>query len=180
MKKYYYATGQSQFGPFSLEELRIQPITLDTLVWYDGLDSWRPVRDLPELASLFQRTPPASAPTMVYPQANTPPKPPTYSGQSANTGDGRGPLDYPQRAAAPPKTWLVESILVTLFCCLPFGIAGIVNASSVESRWHAGDFEGSQRASDEAKKWTMVSFFVGLGVFVLYVVLMFLGVALNI
>jgi len=33
----------------------------------------------------------------------------------------------------PPKSWLVESILVTLFCCLPFGIAGIVNASRVES-----------------------------------------------
>ena len=28
-----------------------------------------------------------------------------------------------------PKTWLVESILVTLFCCLPFGIVGIVNAA---------------------------------------------------
>ena len=24
-----------------------------------------------------------------------------------------------------PKTWLVESILVTLFCCLPF-LAGVV------------------------------------------------------
>ncbi|OHX63996.1 CD225/dispanin family protein [Flammeovirga pacifica] len=53
----------------------------------------------------------------------------------------------------PPKSYLVESILVTLFCCLPFGIAGIVNASKVESRFYAGDKEGAQRASDEAKKW---------------------------
>lgn len=28
-----------------------------------------------------------------------------------------------------PKTWMAESILVTVFCCLPFGIAGIVFAS---------------------------------------------------
>ncbi|WP_419184195.1 DUF2752 domain-containing protein [Xiashengella succiniciproducens] len=39
----------------------------------------------------------------------------------------------------PPKTWLGESILVTIFCCLPFGIAGIVNASKVESRFYAGE-----------------------------------------
>lgn len=32
-----------------------------------------------------------------------------------------------------PKTWMAESILVTVFCCLPFGIAGIVFASKVSS-----------------------------------------------
>ena len=52
----------------------------------------------------------------------------------------------------PPKTWLVESILATLFCCLPFGIAGIVNAAKVESRFFAGDTEGALRASQEAGK----------------------------
>ena len=35
----------------------------------------------------------------------------------------------------PPKTWLVESILVTLFCCLPFGVVAIVNSSKVESHF---------------------------------------------
>lgn len=34
-----------------------------------------------------------------------------------------------------PKTWLVESILVTCLCCLPFGIVGIVNATKVESAY---------------------------------------------
>ena len=63
---------------------------------------------------------------------------------------------------APPKSWLVESILVTLFCCLPFGIAGIVNASKVESRFYAGDFEGAEIASNEAGKWTKIGFFVGI------------------
>ena len=36
-----------------------------------------------------------------------------------------------------PKNWLVESILVTIFCCLPFGIAGIVFASQVNSKFAA-------------------------------------------
>jgi Interferon-induced transmembrane protein len=67
-----------------------------------------------------------------------------------------------------PKNWLVESILVTLFCCLPFGIAGIVNASKVEGRHYAGDIEGAQRAADEAKRWTKIGFFIGLAVIAAY------------
>lgn len=77
----------------------------------------------------------------------------------------------------PPKTWLVESILVTLLCCLPFGIVGIVNAAKVESRFNAGDVDGAERASQEAGKWTKIGFFVGLGVAALYIILMVLGVA---
>jgi hypothetical protein len=72
----------------------------------------------------------------------------------------------------PPKSWLVESILVTLLCCLPFGIAGIVNASKVEGRHYAGDTEGAIRAAEEAKKWTKVGFFIGLAVLVCYGVFM--------
>ncbi|MDA7748273.1 CD225/dispanin family protein [Bacteroidia bacterium] len=79
----------------------------------------------------------------------------------------------------PPKSWMVESILVTLFCCLPFGIAGIVNASKVESKFYAGDIAGAKRASDEAGKWTKVSFFIGIGVVVLYAIAMAVGVAAS-
>ncbi|TDO05680.1 CD225/dispanin family protein [Sunxiuqinia elliptica] len=77
----------------------------------------------------------------------------------------------------PPKTWLVESILVTLFCCLPFGIAGIVNAAKVESRFYAKDIEGAQRASSEAGKWTKIGFFIGIAGIAIYFILMILGVA---
>ncbi len=72
-----------------------------------------------------------------------------------------------------PKNWLLESILVTLFCCLPFGIVGIVFASQVSSKYADGDYDGSVRASTEAGKWTKIGFFVGLGFLVLY----FIGIA---
>lgn len=68
----------------------------------------------------------------------------------------------------PPKNWLVESILVTLFCCLPFGIAGIVNATKVESRFYAGDIEGANRAAAEAKKWTKIGFWISLVGIIIY------------
>lgn len=74
----------------------------------------------------------------------------------------------------PPKNWLAESILVTIFCCLPFGIVGIVNAAQVNSRMSAGDQEGALRASREAGKWTKIGFFVGLAVMLLYIIAVFL------
>lgn len=79
------------------------------------------------------------------------------------------------RITTAPKSWLAESILVTLFCCLPFGIVGIVNASKVESRFYAGDTDGALRASQEAKRWTVISFWVGIGITVLYLLVIALG-----
>ncbi|WP_372754009.1 TIR domain-containing protein [Mariniflexile sp.] len=69
----------------------------------------------------------------------------------------------------PPKTWLVESIIVTLFCCLPLGIVGIINATKVESRFYAGDLKEANRYSADAKKWTTISFWTGLVIWVLYI-----------
>jgi hypothetical protein len=77
------------------------------------------------------------------------------------------------RQANPPKNWLVESILVTIFCCLPFGIAGIVFAAQVNSKFAAGDYEGALKSSKDAGKWTKIGFFVGLGLIVLYCLFIF-------
>ncbi len=78
-----------------------------------------------------------------------------------------------------PKNWLVESILVTIFCCLPFGIAGIVNAANVNSRYDYGDYAGAQAASAAAAKWTKVGLIVAAAGWVLYFILMFvLGVTM--
>lgn len=67
-----------------------------------------------------------------------------------------------------PKTWLVESILVTIFCCLPFGIIGIINASKVNSLYSDDQIAEAEAASENAKKWTRIGFFVGLAIFVIY------------
>jgi F0F1-type ATP synthase membrane subunit c/vacuolar-type H+-ATPase subunit K len=72
-----------------------------------------------------------------------------------------------------PKNWLVESILVTIFCCLPFGIAGIVNAANVNGRYDRGDYAGALAASQKAATWTKTSFFIGLAVSVLYFIFVF-------
>ena len=75
----------------------------------------------------------------------------------------------------PPKTWLAESILVTLFCCLPFGIAGIVNAAKVESRFYAGDIEEANRLSANAKKWMKIGMWIGIAFTALYLIAIIVG-----
>ncbi|PHQ55326.1 MAG: hypothetical protein COC16_05415 [Lutibacter sp.] len=52
-----------------------------------------------------------------------------------------------------PKNYLIESILVTIFCCQPFGIVSIVYASQVNSKYALGDYEGAKIASKNARKW---------------------------
>ena len=61
-----------------------------------------------------------------------------------------------------PKNYLVESILVTLCCCLPLGIAGIVFAAQVDSKWNSGDRAGAIATADNAKKFTLIGFGIGL------------------
>ena len=74
-----------------------------------------------------------------------------------------------------PKTWMTESILVTIFCCLPFGIAGIVFAAKVSSLYAAGQYEEAVEASNNAAKWTKIGFFVGLAVMVIYMIFLFIN-----
>ena len=70
-----------------------------------------------------------------------------------------------------PKTWMVESILVTILCCLPLGIVGIVNAAKVNSLYSAGKYDEALRASNEAGKWTKIGAGIGLVGILLYIIL---------
>ena len=153
MKKYFYSDGTSKFGPFSIEELREKNITEETLIWFQGLSEWLPARHFSELSDILASSPPPI--TSISSDSHT---------QSSYINNRQ-----------PPKTWLVESILATLFCCLPLGIVGIVNASRVESRFHAGDFDGAQQASADAAKWTKLSLGIGVAVGVIYIIVMLIA-----
>lgn len=71
--------------------------------------------------------------------------------------------------------YLPQAILVTLFCCLPFGIVAIVYAAQVNTKLQVGDYEGAMQASKSAKTWCWVSFGVGFAVFLIYFILIFLA-----
>lgn len=73
--------------------------------------------------------------------------------------------------------YLVQSILVSLFCCLPLGIPAIVFAAQVNSKVQLGDIEGAIESSRKAKQFVWWSFGVGIVVGTLYFAVMVLTVA---
>lgn len=76
---------------------------------------------------------------------------------------------YGAAAGPKPSNNLVWAILVTLFCCLPFGIVAIVNSARVDGQWASGDHEGARRSAEAAKKWILAAAAVGVVVGIIYV-----------
>jgi hypothetical protein len=70
---------------------------------------------------------------------------------------------------------LVQAILVTLFCCLPFGIPAIVYAAQVNGKVEAGDIDGARDCAKKAAMWAWISFGVGLVVQLIYLALVVIG-----
>ena len=132
--KFYIVINGEQKGPFDINELRAQGITKDTLVWKEGYAGWVKAESVPELAGLFTTPPQFDA------QFSSP--------RYAMGGESMGVM---------PKTWLVESIIACVLCCLPLGIAALVNAADVESCYRVGRYSEAVRKSQNAKNWLIWS-----------------------
>jgi type II secretory pathway pseudopilin PulG len=91
------------------------------------------------------------------------------------------PQHAPEETPPPPgavPNYLAQSILATLFCCLPFGIPAIVYSASVNGKMAEGDYAGAGEASRQARTWCWVSFGVGAGVWALLGIPMLAAIAL--
>ncbi len=75
-----------------------------------------------------------------------------------------------QQPPQKPDNYLVWAILVTLFCCLPFGVAAIVYSSRVDSEWNAGRYEAAKAAAASAKKWSLIGAGIGAAAVLIYVI----------
>lgn len=120
-------------------------VTPQTLVWREGLPDWIRAGDLPELSGLLA------------PEGTVPP--PTQ-GQTVGTK---------------PKDYLVESILVTLFCCMVFGILGIVYSVQANSAFSSGNITAANEFSAKAKQWVTYGFWCGIAVVGIYAILALMG-----
>ena len=75
--------------------------------------------------------------------------------------------------------YLVQSILATIFCCLPLGIVAIIYAAQVNGKIQSGDLQGALSASNSAKTFCWISFGLGLAGTLMYLTFIFLGVAIG-
>ena len=78
-----------------------------------------------------------------------------------------------------PDNYLVWSILVTLFCCLPFGIVAIIKSCAVDSAYNVGNLPAAQAAAAEAKKWCIIGAVSSVILSVLYLLIFVGGAFLN-
>ena len=83
-------------------------------------------------------------------------------------------------APASVPNYLVPAI-ISLFCCLPLGIVGVIFAAQVNSKVAAGDTAGALESSKKAKMFSFIA--IGLGLlgivcYVLFVVIMGVGMGL--
>lgn len=151
--KYYVLINGQQTGPVEENQLLGMGVTRDTMVWHEGMPQWQAAGTLPELGYLFANAGNAA-------------------GYNYGGGYGQATGAAPQPPMQPmPKTWLVESILVTVFCCIPFGIVGIVNAAAVSSAYNTGNYILAQEKSKAAKKWTiwgLIAWIVGVVLYVIF------------
>lgn len=143
---WYYSKGGMQLGPVSkealLEKCRSGEVQAGALVWNEGMVDWKPVEEVSEFSEVVSGV-----------QAS----PPVLPGQTVQPQPAPA-LDY-QRKRIPNYLW--QSIVVTLFCCLPFGIVAIVYAAQVDGLVANHQYEKADAASKSAKTWMIASAVTG-------------------
>lgn len=147
MNQYYFVGPDNKsHGPISPNECARNNVGPDTLVCPVGGSTWTPAGRFPELAPYINGG-----------GAQQPPYVP--GGGYQGTGNNN---------SLPPDNYLVWAILVTVLCCLPFGIVAIVKAANVNPAWYAGRREEALRNSESAKKWCIYSAVASVAGVILY------------
>lgn len=103
-------------------------------------------------------------------------------GFGAEPGAGAGFAPPPPPFAHPGENipnYLVQAILVTLCCCMPFGVVSIIYAAQVNTKRDQGDVAGAWDASKKAKTWAWVAFGLGLLANVVFLAFGLLGVIME-
>lgn len=135
--EWYVGIDGSPVGPLSLQQLKekasSRKATLESLVWKDGFEEWKPLRDFPELVALVEEN--APRPSEYIPEARTVPAPSPLEGRekvaSVMSPDVLEELGVKKRkqAVSHPVAW------VAVIVAMAFGVTvGIVVFSKTEKQ----------------------------------------------
>ncbi|MFI6428005.1 CD225/dispanin family protein [Promicromonospora sp. NPDC050880] len=89
-------------------------------------------------------------------------------------GGSRAPVHvnvhtYPAQLQYPPRTYLLFSVLVTIFCFFPTGLVALFSAMRVNALWKAQQHDKARKASRRARNWGLLTLAIGIVVMVLVV-----------
>lgn len=157
-KSFFYIDSYGvQQGPRTVRQLEGEYVIMrDTMVWCQGMTDWRRASEVDELREICDSRPPV----LEVPQMRNEP---------------RMERNY-QPTELCPHTWLIESILSALFCCIVTGVVGIIYASKVEGLWSSGRYGEARSAANTAKTWFIVGTALSLVLIVIYLILMAMAI----
>jgi len=58
MKTFYYTDGKTNYGPFTIEELKGKGLSWETFVWTETFPEWKKAGEVPELEIVLGSVPP--------------------------------------------------------------------------------------------------------------------------
>ena len=146
--RYYIAENGQPAGPFEPSELLAHGLTVNSLVWGEGMPNWTSASQVPELMAILSggtvstpgnggdtqlpQVPPMGG-NMPLPQVppvvNPQPTSTTPYGQGGSTMPNTptsfpqgGSTTSPQSQQIAPKTWLLESVVATVLCSFCCGV----------------------------------------------------------
>lgn len=93
--------------------------------------------------------------------------------------DTTGPKYRPSVPPPKPPTYLVWSILVTIFISRIIGIIALVYSVQVSSCYYAGNYEGAAHASRQARRWVRIPAYIYLGLLLVGLLVGLFGWIIN-
>lgn len=169
--EWYYSNNGQQAGPVSQDQLaelyRNGTVKPFDLVWNETMTEWTPIGSV-DAFSAYAPAPPlaaAPAPTEAPPTLSAAPP---LSAAAAPMSASASPYHAASGISEPP-TYLWQSIVVMLLCCLPLGIPALIFATKVKPAFASGDYAAAQEASKKAKLFCILSLVIGLIVQVIYI-----------
>lgn len=167
MKMLYYfidSDGTAK-GPVGLDHFKNNHINGHSWVWHDGLPQWVEAHTIPSIRKYMRSDLPLS-----------------FSSKKEGIDYEKERVNIPSLGTLPksdldilrsrvPKTWLAEAILITIFCCIPFGVVGIIYASRVAPYWRRGLYGESIYASNSAAFWVKLTIVLTIFIWVIYILI---------
>lgn len=175
---YYIVVDNKPAGPYALTDFSGMNLSAMTLVWNNSLPSWTPASELSELQQYI-----------IPPVPNVAPYSYPYRVQHVQM-DSR--MTQPRRKE--PYSWMIESIMVTMFLGVPalfifplaisliFGILAIVNGNFVSTMFRLGHVEIAEEYSRKARNYMLASLISGIIIFIIAIILLlaFMGLMTDI
>lgn len=178
MKIWIYINGQQE-GPYTLEELLDKPVDENTKVWFEGLAKWYPAGALEQMRPLFdgsltnpQHTESETAEpaevetetdTTVVTVVDTEAEEPAAEEKPASKyAPGRRFSKQSLPDEPCPPTYIGWTVFLTICCCSPVSLAGLIASICVSSYYNSGRLRQARKASEVAAWLIMAAIALGM------------------